>query len=83
MKQILENANISSDLVINNLMHLEEKNMGLNVRTGKFEDLIEVGVIDPVKVTKTALVNAVSAAGTLLTTNCAVLRETQSKNDSE
>ena len=83
MKQILENANISSDLVINNLMHLEEKNMGLNVRTGKFEDLIEAGVIDPVKVTKTALVNAVSAAGTLLTTNCAVLRETQSKNDSE
>ena len=82
LKQILDNANMSSDLVINNLLQMEDENIGLNVRTGKFENLIEVGIVDPVKVTKTALINAASAAGTLLTTNCAVLRESVGNNDS-
>ena len=52
-----------------------DKNVGFNVRTEKFEDLIETGVIDPAKTVKCALQNAASAAGTLLTTNCAVLRK--------
>ena len=41
----------------------------------KFEDLVESGVIDPAKTVKCALQNAASAAGTLLTTNCAVLKK--------
>jgi chaperonin GroEL len=61
---------------------MEDVNVGLNVRTGKFENLIEAGIVDPVKVTKTALINAVSAAGTLLTTNCAVLRGSVGDKDS-
>ena len=74
--QILTNAGISSDIVINSLMYDDhEKNVGFNVRTEKFEDLIESGVIDPAKTVKCALQNAASAAGTLLTTNCAVLRK--------
>ena len=72
---------MSSDLVINNLLQTEDDNIGLNVRTGAFENLIESGIIDPVKVTKTALINAASAAGTLLTTNCAVLKEPVGNND--
>jgi chaperonin GroEL len=83
LKQILKNANISSDLVINNLLQREDENIGLNVRTGKFENLIEEGVVDPVKVTKAALINAASAAGTLLTTNCAVLRESSGQKTSD
>jgi chaperonin GroEL len=74
--QILKNANISSDIVVNSLTYDDhDKNVGFNVRTEKFEDLIETGVIDPAKTVKCALQNAASAAGTLLTTNCAVLRK--------
>ena len=73
--QILTNADISSDIVVSSLTHdNHEKNVGFNVRTEKFEDLVETGVIDPAKTVKCALRNAASAAGTLLTTNCAVLR---------
>ena len=75
IRQILANANISSDLVINNLVAQADKGIGFNVRTGQFEDLVDTGVIDPAKVTKQALINAASAAGTLLTTNCAVLQK--------
>ncbi len=74
--QILKNAELSSDIVVNSLSYdNHETNVGFNVRTEKFEDLIETGVIDPAKTVKCALQNAASAAGTLLTTNCAVLRK--------
>jgi chaperonin GroEL len=74
--QILKNAEISSDIVVNSLSYDDhDKNVGFNVRTEQFEDLIESGVIDPAKTVKCALQNAASAAGTLLTTNCAVLRK--------
>jgi chaperonin GroEL len=74
--QILRNAEISSDIVVNSLSHDDHGDtVGFNVRTEKFEDLIESGVIDPAKTVKCALQNAASAAGTLLTTNCAVLRK--------
>jgi chaperonin GroEL len=74
--QILKNAEISSDIVVNSLAYDgHAKNVGFNVRTEKFEDLIESGIIDPAKTVKCALQNAASAAGTLLTTNCAVLRK--------
>ena len=74
--QILKNAEISSDIVVNSLSYDDhDKNVGFNVRTEKFEDLIESGVIDPAKTVKCALQNAASAAGTLLTTNCAVLKK--------
>jgi chaperonin GroEL len=75
MKKIIENAGMSPDLIINTLVGIEEEEIGFNAKTGNFENLIDTGVIDPVKVTKTALRNAASAAGTLLTTNCAVLRK--------
>jgi chaperonin GroEL len=76
MKQILKNADVSSDLVMNTLPYDEENlNVGFNARTENFEDLVESGVIDPAKTVKCALQNAASAAGTLLTTNCAVLKK--------
>ena len=76
IKQILKNAEVSYDLVINSVSFDDaDKNIGFNVRTERFEDLIESGVIDPAKTVKCALKNAASAAGTLLTTNCAVLKK--------
>ena len=74
--QILRNASISSDIVVNSLLYDDHAdNIGFNVRTEQFENLIETGIIDPAKTVKCALQNAASAAGTLLTTNCAVLKE--------
>ena len=74
--QILQNAEISSDIVINSLSFDDhEVEVGFNARTEKFENLVESGVIDPAKTVKCALQNAASAAGTLLTTNCAVLKK--------
>ena len=46
--------------------------MGYNVATDKYEDLIKAGVVDPTKVTRTALQNAGSVAGLLLTTDCMI-----------
>jgi len=75
MKQILSNADLSSDIIISSLSQDEsELAVGFNARTEQFENLIETGVIDPVKVTKSALTNAASSAGALITTNCSVLR---------
>lgn len=47
-------------------------NQGYNVATDKYEDLVAAGVVDPAKVTRTALVNASSVAGLLLTTECLI-----------
>jgi len=45
---------------------------GYNVATGEYEDLIKAGVVDPTKVTRTAIINAASVAGLLLTTECLI-----------
>lgn len=66
LNQIQENAGIKNKRVYN------EKNIGLDVKTGKEGDLIEMGIIDPMKVTKQALQNAVSVAVTILSTNAIV-----------
>ena len=61
---------------------LESKNQhfGYNALTGKFEDLVKAGVIDPTKVTRTALQNAASIAGLLLTTEALVVEIPEQKS---
>ena len=66
LRQIQRNAGVENKRVYN------EKNIGLDVKTGKEGDLIEMGIIDPLKVTKQALQNAVSVAVTILSTNAIV-----------
>ena len=72
IRQMCLNSGESPDLVIAQVCETTGAT-GFNFATGKVEDLVESGVIDPAKVTKTALQNAVSAAGTLLTTNHAIV----------
>ena len=67
------NAEDSEDLILNRILESEDPDMGWNFSTGELVDLRAAGVIDPVKVTAAALLNAASVAGTLLTTNNAVL----------
>jgi chaperonin GroEL len=71
-RTILDNAGISSDVVWNNL---KSGKPGFNVKTEEYVDMIEAGIIDPVKVTKTALENAVSIAALLLTTDCLMVQK--------
>jgi chaperonin GroEL len=69
MTQILDNAG----LCVNNLYHgREEFGEGVNVKTGEKGDLIKMGVIDPLKVTRSALQNAISVAVTILSTNAVI-----------
>jgi chaperonin GroEL len=53
----------------------KQKNFGYNAQTDEYQDLVEAGVIDPTKVTRTALQNAASVAGLLLTTECVVVEK--------
>jgi len=71
LRVIVSNAGDEASVVINNVAS-GKGNYGYNAATGEYGDLVEQGVIDPAKVTKTALVNAASVAGLLLTTDAAV-----------
>jgi chaperonin GroEL len=69
-----DNAGFNYDQ-ISELIKNEDLNTGFNFLTGEVVDMYEAGIIDPAKVTKNALRNAVSAAGTLLTTNYAIIED--------
>lgn len=68
VRLLAENAGQDGSEVIKRLMEEEKRGVGFNVLTGEYEDMIEVGIIDPVKVTRSALQNAVSVATMILTT---------------
>jgi len=65
--QILKNADESSEVILNEVMKAGS-NIGYNVRTGEYVDMMEAGIVDPAKVTKSAVKNAVSIAAMFLTT---------------
>ena len=77
--QICSNAGISGDMAVRDT-ELREGSVGINANTGEFEDLIEAGVIDPTKVTRTALENAASVAGMMLTTECIIAMDPDKRN---
>ena len=74
LRQIVANADGKVDLVINKLQHGNET-FGYDASTEDYGDMIELGIVDPALVTKTALESAVSVAGVVLTTNCLVVDE--------
>ena len=73
LRQMSENAGESPDLITKSVQE-QENNHGFDFRNREIVDMYEAGIIDPVKVTKTALANAVSVAGTLITTNYAIIQ---------
>lgn len=82
MRQIAENGGIDGSVVADEVAQ-KDQNVGFNANTGKYEDLVKAGVIDPVKVVRTALGNAASIAGLLLTTEALVTnydKDDKSKN---
>jgi len=70
-RQIAANAGEEGSVIVQKLME-KSGSFGFNAETGQFEDLIEAGVIDPTKVTRTALLNAASVSALMLTTECMV-----------
>ena len=77
--QILKNAGI--DKYHNILANVEGNFKGYNIKTGEYVDMIKEGIIDPTKVTRTALENAVSVAGTMLITECTIVDDPDVKDD--
>ncbi|MBN1795336.1 MAG: chaperonin GroEL [Sedimentisphaerales bacterium] len=77
---IAENAGATGNLVVNKVAEGKD-GFGYNAATDTYEDLYEAGVIDPAKVTRIALQNAVSIAGLLLTTDCLVTEKPKDKDD--
>ncbi|MEY3283038.1 MAG: chaperonin GroEL, partial [Acidobacteriota bacterium] len=71
MRRIAENAGQDGSLIVGTIRR-EKKNVGYNAATRQTEDLIAAGIIDPAKVVRTALQNAASISGLLLTTDAAI-----------
>jgi chaperonin GroEL len=80
-RQIAANAGEEGSVVVKQLL-ASDGNSGFNAATGKHEDLVAAGVIDPAKVTKTALINAASIAGLMLTTEAMVSEIKEDKDKS-
>ena len=72
LRQIVQNAGKEGAVVVERVRSEKNENVGFNAATEQFEDLVKAGVIDPAKVTRTALQNASSIAGLMLTTEAMV-----------
>ena len=71
LRTLVANAGLEAALIVENVKNAKGSN-GYNVASGQYEDLVKAGVLDPAKVTRSALQNAASVAGLLLTTECMV-----------
>ena len=72
LRQIVQNAGKEGAVIVERVRSEKNDNVGFNASTEEFEDLVKAGVIDPAKVTRTALQNAASIAGLMLTTEAMV-----------
>jgi chaperonin GroEL len=73
LKQIAVNAGLEGGVIVDKVRNLKKPNEGLNAATGEYEDLVKSGVIDAVKVTRSALQNAASIAALFLTTEAVIV----------
>ena len=79
--QILKNAGIDKYHGILNSVENDFK--GYNIQTESYVDMIKEGIIDPTKVTRTALENAVSVAGTMLITECTIVDDPEDDKEAD
>jgi chaperonin GroEL len=71
-RQIAENAGDEASIVVGKILEKNEDNWGYNAQTGEYGDMIAMGIVDPVKVVRTALQDAASVAGLLITTEAMI-----------
>jgi len=79
LRMIAQNAGMEGSIVLAKVKESKERSFGYNAQTDVYEDLTKAGVIDPTKVARTALQNAASIAGLLLTTECVVVERKEEK----
>jgi chaperonin GroEL len=79
MRLIAQNAGAEGSIVVNRVRESKDKNLGYNAQTDVYEDMVKAGVIDPTKVTRTALQNAASIAGLMITTEAVVVEKKEEK----
>jgi len=79
LRQIVTNAGYEASVIVNKIAE-NKGNFGFNAATGEYGDMVELGILDPTKVTRTALQNAASIASLMLTTEC-MIAELPKKGD--
>ncbi len=79
VRQIAENAGVEGSVIVNQLKN-EKPGVGYNAADGKFENMIDAGIVDPTKVTRSALQNATSVSALLLTTEAVVADKPEPKD---
>ena len=79
LRMIAQNAGAEGSIVVEKVRASKDKNFGFNALTDSYEDLVAAGVIDPTKVARTALQNAASIAGLLLTTEATIVEKKEEK----
>jgi chaperonin GroEL len=72
LRQIVQNAGIEGSVVYHKVAESKDNNFGYNAATGEYGDMLKMGILDPTKVTRTALQNAASVAGLMITTEAMV-----------
>jgi chaperonin GroEL len=72
IRQIVENAGVEGSIVVGRLRESKDENLGFNAQTEAYVDMIEAGIIDPVKVVRTALQDAASVAALIITTEAII-----------
>ena len=80
IKVMCNNAGMSGELICNQLLEENNQRMGIDLNTGKKVDMIKAGVVDPVKVVRSAVVSAVKIAGVMITTEAAVVDDGKDKD---
>jgi chaperonin GroEL len=79
VRQIAENAGVDGSIVVGKLLESTTANYGFDAQTGQYVDMLKAGIIDPTKVVRTALQDAASVAGLLVTTEAMVAERPEKK----
>ena len=79
MRQIAENAGSDGAVVAGKLIESKDTNFGFDAQNGEYTDMIKAGIIDPTKVVRTALQDAASVAGLLITTEALIAEKPEKK----
>ena len=79
LRQIAENAGEDGAVIAGKILDRDEYNWGYDAQTGEFKDLVKAGIVDPTKVVRTALQDAASVAGLLVTTEAMVAEAPEKK----
>ena len=83
MRTIANNAGVEGSVIVEKVLGFEEKGKGYNAATDEFCDMVKAGVIDPLKVVRTALIDAAGVSSLMLTTECMITESPKEEGGSE